>query len=148
MRRHAAKRRFAAEGYAIGDSELCQQGRNVEFHRAFRNVELRGDFLVREALENAVQHFLLAPAYLHARSQGAPRGQKLLSAFGDGVQERLPGNNHQFVIFGRLASHEAMHGEQPCNFFDRHAAIGICLDAETNRARGTLAQDKTLWKRR
>ena len=145
--RHAAERSFAAEGHAIGDSELCQQGRNVEFHSAFRHVEFRGDFLVREALENAVQHFLLAPAYLHARSKGAPRGQKLLSAFGDGVQQRHPGNNHQFVIFGRLAPHQAMYGEQTCNFFHRHGAIGICFDAETHRAGGTLAQDITLWRK-
>ena len=144
---HAAERSFTAEGHAIGDTKLCQQGRNVELHRAFRNVEFCGDFLIREALKDAVQHFLFAAAYFYSRSKCASRGQKFLSALRRGVQERLPGNNHQFVIFGRLASHEAMDGEQACDFFDRHAAIGIRLDAETHRARGTFAQNKTLWKK-
>ena len=145
--RHAAERRFAAERHAIGDSEFCQQGRNVEFHRAFRDVEFRGDFLVRETLKNAVQHFLLAAADFHSRSQCASRGQKFLGPLRGGVQEGFPGNNHQFVIFGRLAPHQAMHGEQARNFFDRHAAIGIGLDAESHRARGALAQNKTLRKK-
>jgi len=111
----------------------------VEFHRAFRYVEFRGNFLVREALKNAVQHFLLATADLYSRSQGAPRGQKLLSPFRCSVQERFTGNNHQFVIFWCLSSNQAMHGEQASNFFHGHAAIGIRIDAETHRARGTFA---------
>ena len=111
----------------------------MELHRALRNIEFRGDFLVREALKNAFQHLLFASAYLHPRSKGAPRSQKFLRTFRGGVQERFPGDNHQFVIFGCLASHQAMHREQTCNFFNRHATVGICIDAKTHRTRGTLA---------
>lgn len=121
---HAAERSFAAEGHAIGDSEFCQQRRNVEFHSAFGNVQFCGDFLIREALKDAVQNFLLAAAYLYSCAKGAARGQKFLGALRRGIQERHFGNNHQFVIFGGLASYEAMDGEQTRNFFDRHAAIG------------------------
>ena len=121
---HAAEGSFAAEGHAIGDSELCQQRRNVEFHRAFGNVQFCGDFLVREALKDAIQNFLLATAYFYSRSKCAARGQKFLGALRCGIQERHFGNNHQFVIFRGLAAHEAMDGEQTSNFFDRHAAIG------------------------
>jgi hypothetical protein len=93
MSRHAAERCFAAESHAIGNSEFRQQGRNVKLHRAFRNVEFRGNFLVREALNNAIQHFLLTTAYLNSRSQGAPCGQKLLSTLCSRVQERFSRNN-------------------------------------------------------
>src|ERR1700722_5280678 len=93
MRWHAAERRLAAEGHAIGDSELRQQGRNVKLHRAFRHVELRCDFLVRETLNNAIQHFLFASAYLYTRAKSASRSQKFLSTFRCRVQERLSGNN-------------------------------------------------------
>jgi hypothetical protein len=96
----------------------------VELHGAFGNVQFCGDFLVREALKDAIQNFLLAAAYLYSRSKRASRGQKFLSALRRGIQERHFGNNQQFVIFGGLASHEAMDGEQTCNLFYRHAAIG------------------------
>jgi hypothetical protein len=144
---HAAERSFTTEGHAIGDTELCQQRRNVELHRAFGNVQFCGNFFIREALKDAVQNFLLATAYFYSRSKCASRGQKFLSALRRGVQKRHSRNNHQFVIFGGLASHEAMDGEQACDFFDRHAPIGIRLDAETHRARGTFAQNITLWKK-
>jgi hypothetical protein len=65
----------------------------VKLHRAFRNVKFRRYFLVREALNNAIQHFLLTAAYLHSRSKGSPRGQKLLSALGGRIQERFSRNN-------------------------------------------------------
>ena len=139
MRRYATERSFAAQGHAIGDSELCQQGRNVEFHRAFRNIEFRGNFLVRAALKNAVQNFLLAPADLHSCSKGSPRGQKFLSPLRGSVQKRLSANDHQFVILRRLASHQAVHSEQTGNFFHRHAPIWVSLDTEPHSARGTLA---------
>jgi len=139
MRWYAAERSFAAEGHAIGDSELCQQGRNVEFHCAFRNVEFRGNFLVRAALKNAVQNFLLATADLHSCSEGTPRSQKFLSPLRGSVQKRLSANDHQFVILRRLASHQAMHGEQTGNFFHRHAAIGVSLHTKPHSPRGTLA---------
>jgi len=96
----------------------------MELHRAFGNVQFCGDFLIREALKDAIQNFLLATAYLYSRPKCASRGQKLLSPLRSGIQERHLGNNHQLVIFGGLASHEAMDGEQTCNFFNRHAAIG------------------------
>src|SRR5882762_9417415 len=47
---------------ASPDAELVQQVRNVEFHSAFGNVELAGDFLVRKILEERIENFLLAPA--------------------------------------------------------------------------------------
>jgi hypothetical protein len=37
-----------------------------------------------------------------------------------------------------------MYGQQTRNFLDGHAAIGLRLDTETHRARGSFAQNKTL----
>src|SRR6266850_2755315 len=47
---------------AAADAELVEQVRNVEFHGAFGNVELAGDFLVRKILEERIENFLLAAA--------------------------------------------------------------------------------------
>ena len=119
----------------------------MEFHGALGHVELRGDFLVGQALQNQVQHFLLAAADFHPRSQGPPRSQKLLRALGRCVQNRLTGNHHQLVIFGGLAAHQAMDGQQTGDFFHRHAAVGFRLNAETHRARGAFAQNIASWKK-
>ena len=116
----------------------------MELYRAFRNIKLRGDFLVRKALNDAVQHLLLAAAYLHSCSKGSPGSQEFLRSLRSRIEERFPGNYQQFVILGCLASHEAVHSKQAGNFFHWHAAIGFCLNSETHRARGTLAQDKAL----
>jgi len=83
----------------------------VELHRAFGDIQFRGDFLIRETLKDAIQYFLLTAANLDACSKGPSGGQKFLSALRGGVQQRLLGNNHQFVIFGRLPSHQTMYGQ-------------------------------------
>jgi hypothetical protein len=67
-----------------------------------------------------------------------------LSALGHGIQQGLAWDDHQFVILGRLPSHQAMHGQQTSDFFHRHAAIGIRLDTETRRPGRSFAQNKTL----
>jgi len=116
----------------------------VKFHGPLRDVEFRGNFLVRTALKDAIQNFLLAAANLNPRPECSTSGQELLSALRSGFQEGFTGNDHQFVIFRRLPSHQAVDGEQSGNFFNRHASVGFRFDAETNRARGPFAQDKTL----
>src|ERR1700676_4519335 len=68
--RHAAERSFPTESHSIGNSKFCQKGGNVEFHGAFRHVQFAGNFLICATLKNAIQHFLLAAAYLNASSQG------------------------------------------------------------------------------
>ena len=120
----------------------------MEFYGAFGNIEFRGDFLVREALKNAVQYLLLATADFHSCSKGTSRGQKFLGPLRGSVQKRLFGHDHQFIVFRRLASYQAMDGEQSGNFFHRHTAIGFSLNTEPDRARGTLTQYKALWKKR
>src|SRR6266850_606728 len=47
---------------AAADTEFVEQVRNVELDRAFGNVELAGDFLVRKILEERIEDFLLAAA--------------------------------------------------------------------------------------
>src|SRR5882762_4074159 len=47
---------------AAADAKLVEQVRNVEFHGAFGDVELAGDFLVRKILEERIENFLLAAA--------------------------------------------------------------------------------------
>ena len=116
----------------------------MELYGAFGDVQFRGDFFVCEALEDAVENLLLAAAYFHSGTQGAPGCQQLLRSFRCSIQQGLSRNNEQFVIFRRLASHQAMNRQQPGNFFHRHAAIGIGLDSKTHCSSGTLAQDETL----
>ena len=82
-----------------------------------------------------------------ARLESA-RGQQFLGAFCCGIQKRFSGNNQQLVILGRLASYQTVDCEQTSDFFHRHAAVRLGLNAKTHRARGTFAQNKTLREKR
>ena len=59
----------------------------------------------------------------------------------------VPRNNHHFIIFRRLASYQAMHREQTCNLFHRHAAVRFRIDTKTDSTRGPLTQNITLGKK-
>ncbi len=140
----AAHLDFAGQRHSVGYAKLCQQGRDVKLHGALRHVQVLGDFLVGAMLENVVQHFLLAAADFHSGAQGASRCKKLLGALDNQMMRRFPRHNHQFVVFGRLAAHQAMHGEQAGDFFYRKAAIGLGLHSKSDGAGGTFAKNKAL----
>ena len=106
----------------------------MELHGTFRNIQFRGNFLVRKVLKNPVEYFLLAAADLHSRSQCAPGSQKFLGPFGGGIQQGHLWNDHQFVILGRVAPNKTMHREQTRKLFHRHTAVGTGLDVKTHRA--------------
>lgn len=106
---------------------------------AFRYIEIRGDLLVRTALNNAAQYFLLAPANFHSDSESASSGYKLLCTLSNSMKERIPRNHHHLIVFRSLAPDQAMHREQAGNLVDRQAAIGSSLHTESHSARGALA---------
>lgn len=116
----------------------------MEFHGTFGYVELRGDLLVGEALKDAVQHFLLSAAYLHTRAQGTSGSEQFLGALRGSIQKGFPGHHQQFVVFGRLAADQTVHGKQTCNFLDWHVTVRFRLDAEPHGTGGAFAEDETL----
>lgn len=61
-RGHAALEGEENQIGAAADTEFAEKVRDVEFDGAFGDVELAGDFLVGEILEERIQDFLLAPA--------------------------------------------------------------------------------------
>lgn len=118
----------------------------MEFHGAFGHVELRRNFLVSQTLQDAIQHFLLAAADLHTRSEGASGGKQFLRPLGGGIQKRFPGYNQHFIVFRCLTAYETVNGKQTGDFLHRHAAIGFGIDAKARRTRGAFAYNETLWQ--
>jgi hypothetical protein len=60
--RQAALKGKKNEVGTTAHAKLVEQVRNVEFYRAFRNVELVGDFLVGKIFQQRIENFLLAAA--------------------------------------------------------------------------------------
>ena len=110
----------------------------MKLHRAFGNVEPGCNLLIREPLENALEHILLPTADLHARTDGTPRREQLLGAFRNHIQQRTSGDNHQLIILGCVAPHQTVNREQTCDFFDGHTSIRVGFHAEPHGSRGTL----------
>lgn len=106
----------------------------MKLHRAFRYVEPRGNLLIREPLENALEHILLAVADLHSRAKRASRGEELLDPFGNHIQQTVFGDHHQLIIFRCMAPHQTMNREQTGNLFDGHAPVGFSLHTKSHRS--------------
>ena len=102
----------------------------MKLHRAFRHMEPRCDLLIREPLENSIEHILLPMANFHARTESAPRGEQLLGALCNHLQQRISGDDHQLIILRRMAPHQTMNREQASNLFDGHTPIGVSLHTE------------------
>jgi hypothetical protein len=111
----------------------------VKFYGPFRYLELRCDFLVREILNNAVQHILLAAADSNSCPQRTPRFQELVNALDNRLKQGFPSDDHQLEIFGLLYPNKAMYREQTSHFLNGHASIRISLDAKSQCARRALA---------
>ena len=106
----------------------------MELNGALRNVEPAGDLLVAKPLKHSIENFLLATADFHSGADGASRSQKLLGAFRYSLKKRLSSHDHDLEIFRRLATHQAMHGQQTCNLLDRHASTRFRIHSKSYSA--------------
>ena len=106
----------------------------MELYGALGYVEPAGDLLIAKSLKHTIENFLLAPADFHSGADCASRGEKLLGPFGYGLKKRLSSYDHHLEIFRRLATHQAMHGQQTCNLLDRHASTRFRIHSKSYSA--------------
>src|SRR6266850_2379549 len=116
---------------AAADAELVEQVRNVELDRAFGNVELAGDFLVRKIFEERIEDFLFASAEIRdgislqaAALAGEDRihetGQKLARDPETSVGDQ--GQRPNQLLPGFDVSEQALHTET-----EKRKAVGIIV---------------------
>jgi len=127
-------RGLAHELEASTDLELGQQGRDVKFYGAFGEIQLVGDFLVGKATKDAIEDFFLAAGEANGVFGAVSRFEKFLGFFGQAVQGIGSGRNHDEIVLGGLAAHQAMHGEQAGGVIHGEFPAGSGLNVEMGRA--------------
>jgi hypothetical protein len=130
------------ETAAALDVEFPKQRGDVEFDRAFRNVQLRGDFLVCKVLKHASKHVSLSRAYLNRQNRGHAGLNQFLRTRHQAVHHVLASRNHDFEVARRLPTDHALHRQQTHGLLDRHASVCVRLHFETPRTGRPIEENK------
>jgi hypothetical protein len=126
---------------AIFNTELGQQGRNVELHRPHRNVQLHGNFLVRAMAHYGMQDFPLPGAQRRRSSHCSPLFEKFLGARHKPIREHFFSWNQNGEMAGLRPTHEALHRKQARQPFDRAIQIPVCRRSKLRHSGRIVTKD-------
>src|SRR4029077_20027863 len=97
---------------------------------AFRKVQFGSNLFIGKAPKNAVEDFLLAAGEFHIGFDALTGFQQFLCLIGKFKEAFSDCRDHNEVIAGRLATHHAMHSEQPSRVIYRKLPLRSCFNME------------------
>ncbi len=113
--------------------ELRQQRRDVEFYGALGEIQICSDFLVGETLHQAGKYFFLPARQPDLTVDGFPGLQELSRLFIQAFQNLIFGLDQDDIIARRLASHDAVHRQQPRRLVYRKSPVWAGLHVKMGR---------------
>ena len=113
----------------------------MKFYGSLGEIQVRCNFLVGQALHQAGEHFFFPARELELAVDGVSCLQQRSRFFTQPFQGLVFGLHHDHVIARRLASHHAMHRQEPCGLINWKAAVRTCLDMKVRHSRVLFVEE-------